>query len=128
MKRYQNFLLIAAIILLGALPLWIVERPAPDANGEAAALFGGADDQARDMISQINPDYQPWFKPFIEPASGEIASMLFALQAALGAGFIGYYLGAGRTREKMRRELEDIRAELQEMRLETARQNEKQGE
>ena len=30
--------------------------------------------------------------------------MLFALQAALGAGFIGYYIGVGVTREKMRRE------------------------
>ena len=33
--------------------------------------------------------------------------MLFALQAALGAGFIGYYLGVSRTREKMRREIEE---------------------
>jgi hypothetical protein len=31
------------------------------------------------------------------------------LQAALGAGFIGYYIGVGRTREKMRREIEQLR-------------------
>lgn len=126
MKRHQNLMLIAAVILIGLLPLWIVERPAPDANGETVALFGGADDQAKDMVSQINPDYQPWFEPIIEPASSEIASMLFALQAALGAGFIGYYIGVGRTREKMRREAE---TKIEAQRLgESALQNEKTGE
>ena len=131
MRRYQNLLLIAAVILLGALPLWIVDRPSPDANGETEAIFGGADDQAKEMIGQINPDYQPWFEPIIEPASGEIASMLFALQAALGAGFIGYYIGAGRMREKMRHECEKLRDELAAARQETpgeaAPRNEKTG-
>jgi len=104
MKRYQNVLLIVAVILLGALPLWIVEKPAAGPDGEPAEIFAGADDKAKNLIGEIDPDYQPWFAPLIEPASGEIASMLFALQAALGAGFIGYYLGAARTREKMRQE------------------------
>ena len=58
---------------------------------------------AKDLIGEIAPAYQPWFKPILEPASGEISSLLFALQAALGAGFIGYYLGVSVTREKMRR-------------------------
>lgn len=106
MKRYQNLLLIVAVILLGALPLWIVERPAAGTDGQAADIFTGADDQAKNMIGEIAPDYQPWFESLIEPASSEIASMLFALQAALGAGFIGYYLGSAVTREKMKREFE----------------------
>ncbi len=38
-------------------------------------------------------DYEPWFSNIWEPPSGEIESMLFALQAALGAGFIGYFFG-----------------------------------
>jgi cobalt/nickel transport protein len=104
MKRYTNLILLAAVVLLAVVPLWIVERPAPDANGETAEIFAGADDQAKNAISQIAPDYQPWFEPLLEPASGEIASLLFALQAAIGAGFIGYYLGAARTRDKLRRE------------------------
>ena len=104
-KRTQNILLILGVIVLALLPLWIVERPAAGPDGEVA-IFGGADDQAKNLIGEINPEYQPWFESLIEPASGEIASMLFALQAALGAGFIGYYLGMGRMREKMRRELE----------------------
>ena len=105
-KRTQNILLILAVIVLALIPLWIVEKPAAGPDGEAVAIFGGADDQAKNLIGEIRPDYEPWFEPLIEPASGEIASMLFALQAALGAGFIGYYLGVSRTREKMRREIE----------------------
>jgi cobalt/nickel transport protein len=104
MKRHQNLLLVMAVILLAVLPLWLVNPPAPDADGKVAELFAGADDKAKDLVGEIAPDYQPWFKPMIEPASGEIASLLFALQAALGAGFLGYYLGVSLTREKMRRE------------------------
>lgn len=107
-KRTQNILLIIGVIVLALLPLWIVERPAAGPDGEVA-IFGGADDQAKNLIGEINPEYQPWFESLIEPASGEIASMLFALQAAIGAGFIGYYIGVGRTHEKMRREIEQLR-------------------
>ena len=106
-KRTQNILLILAVIVLALIPLWIVEKPAAGPDGDAVEIFGGADDQAKNLIGEIRPDYVPWFEPLIEPASGEIASMLFALQAALGAGFIGYYLGVSRTREKMRREIEE---------------------
>ena len=112
-KRTQNVLLILGVIVLALLPLWIVERPAAGPDGEVA-IFGGADDQAKNLIGEINPEYQPWFESLIEPASGEIASMLFALQAAIGAGFIGYYIGVGRTREKMRREMEVLREAARE--------------
>lgn len=105
MKR-NNILLIVAVIVLAAVPLWIVQKPAPDADGNQVEIFAGADDKAKDLITVIDPNYRPWFKSIIEPASSEIASLLFALQAALGAGFIGYYLGVGVTREKMRRESE----------------------
>ena len=106
-KRTQNILLILGVIALALIPLWIVDKPAAGPNGEAVEIFAGADDKAKNLIGEIRPDYEPWFQPLIEPASGEIASMLFALQAALGAGFIGYYLGVSRTREKMHRELEE---------------------
>lgn len=111
-KRTQNILLILGVVVLTLLPLWIVERPAAGPDGEEVAIFGGADDQARNLIGAIDPEYQPWFESLIKPASGEIASMLFSLQAAIGAGFIGYYIGVGRTREKMRREKEELREEL----------------
>ena len=107
MKRHQNLILLIAVVLLAVFPLWLVQKPAPDADGKEVEIFAGADDQAKDLIAEIAPDYQQWFEPLIEPASGEIASLLFALQAAIGAGFIGYYLGVSVTRERMRRELSD---------------------
>ncbi len=57
------------------------------------AEFGGADGLAEEAITENNPWYEQWFEPIIEPASGEIESMLFATQAAIGALLIGYYFG-----------------------------------
>ena len=111
MKNHRNLLLIAAVILLSALPLWLVQKPEPDAEGKSAEIFTGSDDKAKDMIGTIAPNYKPWFSPVMEPASGEIASLLFALQAALGAGIIGYWLGASITREKLRKEAEKQRSD-----------------
>ena len=103
MKK-QNWLLIVAVILLSALPLWFAPPPAPGPDGQPGQAFGGADEQAQQAIGQLAPGYQPWFAPLIEPASSEIASLLFALQAAFGAGVIGYWLGCAVTRDRLRRQ------------------------
>lgn len=58
------------------------------------AEYGGADGQAEEAITEINPEYEPWFASIYEPPSGEIESLLFSVQSALGAGIIGYYLGS----------------------------------
>ena len=102
MRRYSNLWLALGVVLLAVLPLWI----APAFSPADAALFEGADGKAMELIGKISPEYRPWFSPLIEPMSGEIASLLFSFQAALGAGVIGYYLGAARTRDKLRRERE----------------------
>ncbi len=104
MKRHQNLLMMLAVIVLVAVPLWMVQKPAPGPDGAEVEIFRGADDQAKDVIATLAPGYRPWFKPLMEPPSGEIGSLLFALQAALGAGFIGYYLGVSVTRSRLRRE------------------------
>lgn len=48
----------------------------------------------------VAPDYQPWFQPLYEPASGEIESLLFTLQGSLGAAVIFYILGYARGRQR----------------------------
>lgn len=78
-----NYLLILLAIVIIIVPLFI--------KGDAE--FGGADDQAEDVIGEINSDYEPWFEPLWEPPSGEIESLLFSLQVAIGAGVIGYIFG-----------------------------------
>ena len=56
-------------------------------------LLIGADNEAAKLVETLRPGYQPWFTPIWEPPTGEIASLLFALQAAIGAGLIGFYFG-----------------------------------
>ncbi len=103
--KLRNWLILAAVVLLTVLPLWLAAPPANGPDGTPGEAFGGADNKAQKAIGEIAPGYKPWFLPLLEPASNEIASLLFALQAALGAGFIGYWLGASMTRERLRREM-----------------------
>ena len=92
----KNIALIVLVILIGILPLVI----------NKGAEYGGADGEAEEVITEISPGYEPWFSSIWEPPSGEIESMLFALQAALGAGFVffffGYYMGKKKGEETAR--------------------------
>lgn len=106
MKNYQNIFLIIGVVVLIAIPFWTVKKPVPAPGGNAAETFRGTDDQAKDMIKKIAPEYKPWFKSLLESPGSEVSAMLFAIQAAIGAGFIGYYLGVSVTRAKIRREQE----------------------
>lgn len=60
------------------------------------AEFAGADDQAEQAISTLDANYEPWFQSLWTPPSAEIESFLFALQAAIGSGFVFYYIGYSR--------------------------------
>lgn len=82
----KNLILALLVILLSIYPILTLKD----------AEFGGADDMAEEAITQVDRNYEPWFAPLWEPPSGEIESLLFALQAAIGAGFIGYYFGFAR--------------------------------
>jgi cobalt/nickel transport protein len=54
----------------------------------------GADSQAEEVIARLTENsYQPWIEPVWEPQSGEIESLFFSLQAAVGGLIIGYFLG-----------------------------------
>ncbi len=79
---------------LAILPLFIQKN----------AEFGGADGEAEEAIGEINAGYEPWFSSIWEPPSGEIESLLFVLQAAIGAGFIGYFIGYMRGKSKGKKE------------------------
>lgn len=79
----KNLIILAFVALLAFFPLFIARD----------SEFAGADAQASDAISSLNADYIPWFESFWEPPSGEVESFLFALQAAIGSGFVFYYIG-----------------------------------
>jgi len=64
--------------------------------------WSGADSQAEDVISILTGGtYIPWFQSIYQPPSGEIESLLFALQAAIGSLIIGYFLGYYRAMAKI---------------------------
>jgi cobalt/nickel transport protein len=65
--------------------------------------WGGADAAASSKIGEMS-DYKPWFSPFWEPPSGEIETLLFSLQAAIGAGIIGYIAGLYTGRKEKQRD------------------------
>ena len=75
-------------------------------KGESQGFFGGSDDQGPAYISSTG--YIPWFHSIWTPPSPEIESLLFAVQAAIGALIIGYILGYynGQSKERKRRENE----------------------
>jgi cobalt/nickel transport protein len=101
--RLKNGLLITAVAALAILPLIIVKHPAAGPDGKQVEIFKGADDQASTAIQVLAPGYKPWFKSIYKSPSPEIDTLLFALQAAIGAGFIGYYVGYSRGRAKDKR-------------------------
>lgn len=55
--------------------------------------FSGADGAAEEAIAVVDPDYEPWADPILEPPGGETESLLFCLQTALGAIVIGFGFG-----------------------------------
>ncbi len=56
--------------------------------------WGGADGEAEDVIMEMSGNsYEPWTSPVYEPPSGEIESLFFSLQAAIGAIVIGFFFG-----------------------------------
>jgi cobalt/nickel transport protein len=87
-RTLGNALLVLAVVVLFALPVLL--------DGGTSG-FGGTDAA---VTEELRADgYTPWFDSWFSPA-GEVESGLFALQAALGAGVLGYVLGLLRGRRQ----------------------------
>ena len=90
MKYWLELVVIVALIVFAA--IFLVQNAQIQANlGEDDEAWGGADSSAAEIIEESG--YEPWFHPIWEPPSGEIESLFFSLQAALGAIVIGYFFG-----------------------------------
>jgi cobalt/nickel transport protein len=71
------------------------------------AEYGGADGEAEGVINEITGGtYKPVAEPIWEPPSGEIESLLFGLQAAIGAGILGYFFGYYRAKKNFENKIE----------------------
>lgn len=86
--------LLLLCVLIAVVPLvWIKDSE-----------FSGADGEAEAVIAEISPGYTVWFESLLEPPGGETESLLFCLQAALGAGVIGLGFGYLIARSKYKKE------------------------
>lgn len=69
------------------------------------AEFGGSDDAGSVMVDEITGGYEPWFTPVLETAiggelPGEIESLFFCLQTAIGVGTVAFIMGRFVERKK----------------------------
>lgn len=90
------WILIAVAVVLVIIPLVALR----------GAEFGGSDDAGSDMISEITgEEYEPWAEPIFEKflggeLPGELESLLFCLQTAIGVGIIFFFIGKFTERKK----------------------------
>lgn len=96
-KRHIIMLLMVAALIIFPLAIY---------NGKAGSgeLFSGSDSQGTELIT--SEGYKPWFNSIWEPPSPEIESLIFSLQAAIGALIIGYFIGYYNGKQKSEREKE----------------------
>ncbi len=89
------------IILLAIVALVVVPLVLHPGGGK----FGGADNKATSAIKSIDPGYKPWFKSIWKPPTTEMEGLLFALQAAVGAGVVcfamGFFIGRAKGRKQV---------------------------
>lgn len=52
----------------------------------------GTDDKAQVAITELNTSYQRWIEPFWSPPNKAAETLFFVFQAAIGAGFIFFYI------------------------------------
>ena len=90
MNRTWKLFFALLIALLAVIPLALLR----DTD------FAGADGAAEEIVQELDPDYEPIAQPILEPPGGETESLLFCLQAALGAGVLGFGFGWLAARKK----------------------------
>jgi cobalt/nickel transport protein len=90
--------LVTALLVLGVVALVAVPLIIDGGTSE----FAGSDGRATEAIEETG--YTPWFESVFSPTSAEVESGLFALQAAVGGGVLGYVLGRLRGRRSGRGE------------------------
>jgi len=98
MKKSHLEILVGVLVIILLVVITLVVVPS---GGEGDEGWGGADGGAADMIDATG--YTPWFESIWAPPSGEIESLFFCIQTAIGAIIIGYFFGYWNASAKARR-------------------------
>lgn len=91
------------VITLLVIVLLMVIAPVVALRG---AEFGGSDDAGSQKIEQVLGEaYEPWYTPVLEQfldgeLPGELESLLFCVQTAIGVGVMAFLLGRMVERKK----------------------------
>ncbi|HET8687553.1 MAG TPA: energy-coupling factor ABC transporter substrate-binding protein [Methanosarcina sp.] len=97
MSRKLEIIVLAILLIFAAQFIYM--------SSTTDAKYRGADGQAESVINDITGGtYKPITEPIWEPPSGEIESLLFGLQAAIGAGILGYFFGYYRAKKSYENE------------------------
>ena len=102
-KTVVSLLIIA--VLIAIIPLFALK----------GAEFGGSDDAGSKVVSEITgTEYEPWFTPVMETwiggeLPGEIESLLFCVQTAIGVGVIAFFMGRFVERTKIENQKNKIK-------------------
>lgn len=99
MKKSTVVILIIAIVLIALVPLFALP----------SAEFGGSDDAGNNIIAQVDAEFEPIAAPLIEnilgrELPGEVESLFFCLQTAIGVGIIAFIMGRFVERKKSGRD------------------------
>jgi len=89
----MNLLVRNGLLLLGVVALTVLSLGVASWISGGEAAFEGADGRAAELAQELHPDHEPLAKPIWEPPSVEVESLIFALQASAGVGFIAYFIG-----------------------------------
>ena len=102
-KTVVSLLIIA--VLIAIIPLFALK----------GAAFGGSDDAGSQVVTEITgTEYEPWFTPVMETwiggeLPGEIESLLFCVQTAIGVGIIAFFMGRFVERTKIENQKNKIK-------------------
>lgn len=89
--RKRTILYLAIVVALIAIPFAF----------EGNSSFSSSDDGGPEWLTSMG--YHPWIQPFWKPPTSDMEAGLFAMQAAIGGGIVGFVFGMLREQAKAKK-------------------------
>ena len=84
--------IVVVVVVIVFAAVFLIQNANIQANAKPGQeTWQGSDDQGSAAIEATG--YTPWIQPLWTPPSSEVESLLFSIQAGLGAFVIGYFFG-----------------------------------